>query len=245
MTTGADNQSGDYNIVDDGTVYKIATGVGNDDITVVQLPDGSATVTINGHELTLTPDQARRLEIDAGAGNDIITVHGASDPTSTAGVVIHGGGGNDQIIGGPGDDTLSGGPGRDYIDGGSGDDTLLGGRGKDTIYGGLGHDEVSGGASRDYIDGGPGHDLLKGGTGDDFLSGGHGVDDIDGGPGNDIAAGGAEVDRFASIERVHDEFVPTSGSSITIEGAPEFVARVEADLATLRSLPEGRARQPR
>ena len=228
-------------IVDDGATYKIITGARNDVVTVTQLPDGGATVTINGHEFALSADQVARLEIHTGVGNDIVHVGEASDVASPLGITVHGGAGNDGITGGSGDDVLSGGPGRDYIDGGSGSDILDGGSARDTIYGGPDDDDVRGGIGDDYIDGGGGDDTLEGGSGDDFVSGGDGSDYIDGGAGTDIAAGGADADHFVSVEDQQGEYNAGSGSSVSIEGAPEFVARVEADLVTLRSLPAGRA----
>ena len=235
--SGANN----FEILDDGVVCKIVAGRGNDQITVRQLPDGGAVVTINGQEIGLAPDQASRLEIDAGPGRDIITVQTAEGVVNPAGVTVHGGPGDDSIVGGSGDDTLLGGQGRDYLDGGAGNDILDGGRGKDTIYGGPGDDEVSGGSGDDYLDGGSGDDTLMGGRGDDFLSGGDGRDYLDGGSGDDIGAGGADENNFVSIENEQLEFNPSAGSSIRIEGDPTFVSRVEADLATLRALPAGRS----
>ena len=230
-----------FEIFDDGVAYKIVAGRSDDEIAVRQLGDGRAIVTVNGEELVLTPDQASRLQIDAGAGRDTITIHTAVDVVNPAGITVDGGPGDDHIVGGRGDDTLSGGQGRDYIDGGVGHDISDGGGGKDTIYGGPGDDEVSGGTGDDYLDGGSGDDTLMGGPGNDFLSGGDGRDHIEGGSGEDIAAGGAESNNFVSVEDQHGEFNPSSGSSIRIEGDPTFVSRVEADLATLRSLPAGRA----
>lgn len=242
IATPTDAYSGPgYEIIDDGVTFSITAGNSRDEIAVVAHPDGGATVTVNGHKIVLSREQASRLEINAGAGNDVVRLYSVEGATNPAGVTVLGGQGDDHLVGGGGDDNISGGPGRDYIDGGAGDDTLSGNGGKDTIYGGPGNDHVNGGADRDYIDGGSDDDVLGGGAGDDFLTGGDGSDDLDGGDGHDVAAGGAALNDFHSVEEPHHEFDPASGSSIRIEGPPEFVTRVEADLATMRSVSQGRA----
>jgi len=54
---------------------------------------------------------------------------------SSAGRVLTGGGGNDEIGSYAGNDTLDGGDGNDHVEGGLGNDTVTGGPGQDTIYG--------------------------------------------------------------------------------------------------------------
>ena len=87
-------------------------------------------------------------------------------------------GGDDDITGHQGDDSLFGGNGLDTIRGEGGDDYLLGEDGAD---------EISGGAGRDYLDGGSQNDVLNGGDGDDYLIGGSGADTLNGGCENDTA----------------------------------------------------------
>eukprot|EP00439_Symbiodinium_sp_Y106_P090069 s1_g2605.t1 len=109
---------------------------------------------------------------------------------------VHGGGGDDQIIGKEGDDKFQGGEGNDLLQGMDGDDTLMGGAGEDVVYGGLGDDFVFGGAGDDLVIGDrdletdnpysffivpvtdetPGADQLDGGAGNDTLRGGAGND---------------------------------------------------------------------
>ncbi|SUY70294.1 retention module-containing protein [Comamonas terrigena] len=57
-----------------------------------------------------------------------------------------------------------------------GSDTLYGGAGNDTIFGQAGDDKLYGGSGNDKLYGGTGKDLLVGGTGDDLLIGGAGAD---------------------------------------------------------------------
>ncbi|MEQ9379860.1 MAG: calcium-binding protein, partial [Pirellulales bacterium] len=70
-------------------------------------------------------------------------------------VEIHGGAGNDVIVGGFQSDFLYGGPGDDLILGGlgaiDGADTIFGDDGRDTIFGHLGADTLVGGAGEDLI----------------------------------------------------------------------------------------------
>ncbi len=73
--------------------------------------------------------------------------------------------------GGGGDDVLYLGDGDDYM---SGYDDF--GRGDDVAYGEAGSDRLHGGRGNDWLDGGTGNDLLAGGAGDDVLTGGEGSD---------------------------------------------------------------------
>jgi Ca2+-binding RTX toxin-like protein len=57
--------------------------------------------------------------------------------------VVNGGGANDQLLGGDGNDTLFGNGGVDSLDGGDGNDVLYGQAGADTLTGGLGSDTFS------------------------------------------------------------------------------------------------------
>ena len=90
------------------------------------------------------------------------------------------------------------------IGGGGGDDTILTGNGNDRLYGeggddvlnsGGGHDAMFGGSGSDVLDGGEGNDVLRGNGGSgDRLTGGAGSDIIDGGGGNDRIVESADAD---------------------------------------------------
>ena len=119
------------------------------------------------------------MTINAGPGNDRVTiedVNGASgillvvngenggDTINAGGadlgdvrLLVQGGDGNDVITGSDGDDVLRGDDGNDTVDGGAGDDT---------INGGANHDSLSGGDDDDRIDGGADNDTIAGGAGD-------------------------------------------------------------------------------
>ncbi|HBJ33206.1 MAG TPA: hypothetical protein DDZ51_00280, partial [Planctomycetaceae bacterium] len=96
---------------------------------------------------------------DAGSGLDI--------SRST----IYGGPGNDYLVasqtifgsrihGGEGDDVIIGGPGNDTLHGDAGDDVIFGGGLNDTIRGGIGNDILMGEHGRDKLDGGDGDDVI-------------------------------------------------------------------------------------
>ena len=96
--------------------------------------------------------------VDAGAGNDAVTVGLA--PAS-----IIGGNGNDTLVGGSGNDTIDGGAGNDSIAGNAGNDSLRGGAGSDTVTGGTGGDEIEGDSTAAMLLGVAYNDSLLGGEG--------------------------------------------------------------------------------
>ncbi|MBM3616331.1 MAG: hypothetical protein FJX28_13155, partial [Alphaproteobacteria bacterium] len=110
--------------------------------------------------------------------------------------VFFGGGGNDYIDVGGGDDIAFGDEGNDTIFAGSGDDIASGGEGNDALYGGSGNDTADGDTGDDLIDGGTGNDSVTGGEGNDSLYGVAGNDSLFGGDGNDLIAGGAGADSL-------------------------------------------------
>jgi Ca2+-binding RTX toxin-like protein len=118
---------------------------------------------------------------------------------------MHGGDGNDLLIGGTDNDSMTGGPGNDLLQGQDGDDLLRGGADDDTLEGDAGADELRGDGENDLLKGGAGDDILRGGelndtllagTGDDTLDGGAGDDRLYGGDGADTIDGGDGNDRL-------------------------------------------------
>jgi Ca2+-binding RTX toxin-like protein len=163
-------------------------GSGDDNIRVSKGYNGGINVNVNGENHYFTAEDAKRLEIRGGSGNDRITV----DANVRTGLTLKGGDGDDTIIGGSGNDRIFGGNGNDvllgrggndYINGGNGNDLILGGRGNDTLVGGNGNDVIGGGRGNDSIYGGNGNDMMFGGQGNDYINGGSGVDYADGGSG--------------------------------------------------------------
>ncbi len=127
--------------------------------------------------------------------------------------VFFGGGGNDYIDVGAGNDIAHGDEGNDSIYAGAGDDLATGGEGNDALYGGEGNDSADGGDGNDLIDGGAGSDSLSGGTGNDSLYGGAGNDSLFGGDGNDLMSGGAGADALTGGAG-SDTFIGGAGDTI-------------------------------
>jgi Ca2+-binding RTX toxin-like protein len=167
----------------------LVTGTSGDDVILLAVSGNDMVVTMNGQQSGgFAMSQITSIDVEAGAGNDSITI-GSSLPSSL-GASVQGGPGDDTITGGPGNDTLGGGQGNDSISGGPGDDSIKGGAGDDTLAGGKGNDTLFGGL---------GNDLLRGGLGDDSLNGGAGANQMYGGQGNNTfyAVNGAADQIFA------------------------------------------------
>jgi Ca2+-binding RTX toxin-like protein len=107
----------------------------------------------NPNELLCDAPSIAGFEVNAGGGNDVVTVARAITVPVT-------------MRGGAGDDTLVGGSGPDKLIGGDGDDRLVGGAGDDVLYGGAGDDVLIGGPGNDVLIGGPGKDVLRPGGGE-------------------------------------------------------------------------------
>lgn len=250
ISTGDGDDEVEVRIDPDGQRYVIVDGVRHD------VPDGMKITIVTGEgndRVTVPPGFSVNLTVIAGAGYDEVRTGGGRDR-------VLGGDGDDQVYAGAGADRVSGGRGADYLDGQQGNDVLFGGRGRDVLYGLAGNDRLLGGSSEDHLEGGAGADLLLGGTGDDSVSGGRGNDTLHGGGGDDVLYTGAHEDRFTggggddtsydqqeSNEDIGDtehtvyvEMTGAPGDTIIINGSPEFIERVEADLEMLRSSPLGR-----
>jgi hypothetical protein len=124
--------------------------------------------------------------VDAGAGNDTITI--ATDIWSSFVHFVEGGAGVDTLDFSRITDSLTVDLGLESayrtntpiyqqslilldsienVTGGSGNDVLIGNNGANVLDGGAGNDVIRGGAGNDTIIGGSGNDLLSGGLGDD------------------------------------------------------------------------------
>jgi len=136
--------------------------------------------------LTLQNVVALNVTLDNVAGS------APPDWSTTSGLLLVGGSGNDNLTGGLYDDSISGLSGDDTLYGGlGGNDTLDGGDGNDNLSGGVGNDSLMGGSGNDTLDGGEGDDYVDAGDGNDYIR----VDN----PGNDTLLGGVGDDRFSMI----------------------------------------------
>src|SRR5882724_12473930 len=144
-----------------------------DTITVNQ--DSKIRVTLNGVTKVFNADKVKSIVIDAGAGDDEITMDRRVDKSAT----IRAGAGNDHVIVGA---VLEKGM-IDAIWFSKATHTVFGGDGNDTIecrqaqliaYGEAGNDTIRGGALSTTIDGGAGDDVIVGTPANDTLIGGRG-----------------------------------------------------------------------
>lgn len=157
-----------------------------------------------------------------GGGNDRLSVlgreAGIGGETADAawiaakrlvGDELHGGLGDDTLLGSYGADTLMGGEGWDRLDGNDGDDLLIGGGGYDVIRGGNGDDRIEDDGDGGVIRGGWGDDVILSGAGsyrvitgdggDDAITCGAARDWVDGGSGADVIRLGAGDDTAAAV----------------------------------------------
>ncbi len=190
----------------------------DEDVTIM-LTDGDDRFFDTG-----TGFAARNLRIEAGAGNDTISLLGDDygAPASFGSVPLHiyvdGGPGDDWIevrvkgtatlIGGAGNDTIIGvdmatsPPGYMEAYGGDGDDFIYGiANGRNLLHGDAGDDFIQGGFnSHDTLYGGAGNDTLSAGNYYDFLSRQNIYSTVgvwmDGGPGDDALYGGQGNDTI-------------------------------------------------
>ena len=162
--------------------------------------EGSITIEVNGKTTAYSAEEASRLIIDAGDGDDVVQVL----DNISADLHIMGGKGDDKIYGGAGNDYIVDDYGHNTIRAGAGDDIIkmagLGKRGffeaaddilhgqwdiTNTVYGGDGNDTIYAGKSRDTIFGEDGDDTIYAGAGDDEIQGGSGQNYINTGSGSD------------------------------------------------------------
>jgi Ca2+-binding RTX toxin-like protein len=181
-------------------------------------------VTIDEHE-PIEFGNKTTLTINAGAGQDTISLNNPSTPTGLTGITINGGNGNDTINGGDGNDVLSGGRGDDNINTGQGDDVVFGGQGNDRIGGMAGRDVVMAGAGDDFIAwNDPTGDVVFGGRGNDTILGGDiAADEIHGGAGDDLIQAFATSPESATASDTlfgdaGDDTVIGGNAADTIEG---------------------------
>jgi hypothetical protein len=159
--------------------------------------------------------------LSGGAGADAATYAAAGGPVfvnlAEPGNDGEAGEGDDvqsdveEVHGGPGDDTLLGDGKANVLLGRDGNDRLAGAEGDDMLVGGLGNDTLSGDVGRDTLFGSAGEDSLAGGDGDDDLKGEAGDDQLDGGMGADRQWGGPGTDTVLYSAR-------TAGVSVNLDG---------------------------
>jgi Ca2+-binding RTX toxin-like protein len=223
-----------------------------------ELWGGGGTDTLKGAEDndTIHGDDDAGDTLDGGDGTaDVLTYEGEPDPVTinlasggTDAVTTNferaiGGNDADNITGGTGDNELLGGPGNDTINGdGAPNDTIDGEDGVDTLtYAGVATAVIAnlGGSGGDdtvthveHLIGGGGADTLTG-TGDgETIEGGDNQDDIVGGGGQDTLEGDADNDTIQGDDSDGDTLDGGSGTAnvLTYAGASKSV-RVDFSIA--------------
>jgi len=109
-----------------GTLLVTGTATANEISVAFDDILGLAVATCDGDSQSFPASAVQQIRVDAGGGNDRVTVAGPRACT------LVGGGGNDTLTAGRRDDSLEGGAGDDIMDGGAGNDFIGGGDGFDT-----------------------------------------------------------------------------------------------------------------
>ncbi len=229
-----------------------------DDTILIGFDDDTGETIVSGYGREQRFSGVQSIFLDAGAGNDSITIAPAlAVPVTMLGgdgndflqagggpSSILGGSGADVLVGSPRDDTILGGPGNDQLDGREGDDLLRGGSGDDQVRGGSGNDRghgddgsdnLSGGDGSDFLFGGDGDDVLDGGAGDDVLHGesedgtGFGRDFLQGGSGGDVLRGGPFGDELYGGSGA-DQLFGGEGGDILVGGSAVRTSPLFLDL---------------
>jgi Ca2+-binding RTX toxin-like protein len=141
---------------------------GNDRLTIVGTAAAPIKVIVDagtGNDTVRVFANNVTVEGDLGRGNDRLAV----EPDAEAVMHMHGGLGNDSLVGGLLADQLFGDDGRDFLAGGDSHDLLDAGAGIDLLYGGRVNDSLLGGAGVDTHLGGEGADQFDGGLAADYL----------------------------------------------------------------------------
>jgi Ca2+-binding RTX toxin-like protein len=164
---------------------ELATRAGEDQVNIADLRGSDVrevVVDLAGATAGSSDGAVDTLGVDAGAGNDVLSVTASGDDLAVNGLAhalrIANADGTDRLL-------VKGGAGADFIDassvaataavlaldGGDGDDILLAGRGATSMQGGAGDDILIGGNGNDVFDAGAGDNIIFGGGGDDLFRG--------------------------------------------------------------------------
>jgi Ca2+-binding RTX toxin-like protein len=209
-------------------VINLATGVGTDTLSGVEIATGSFRP--GDH---ITGSAGADSLFGGGDGPDTVLGGAGSDFIGGTGY-LRGDEGNDQIQGGGRFDDINGNMGDDIAYGHGGDDWVVGGKDNDTLYGGAGADIVYGNLGADICNGEDGADTIRGGQADDVLDGGAGDDWLSGDRGSDVIRGGAGADVFhtfseADVDVVLDFSVAEGDRVLLDPGTAYTLDQVGAD----------------
>jgi FG-GAP-like repeat/RTX calcium-binding nonapeptide repeat (4 copies) len=209
-------QSDDVSVELDSGVLTIVGTPGDDTISITSA-DQQLTVAVDGAaDGTFPVTQVTGISIAGKAGDDVLKV----DASVSLPATLKGGGGNDSLQGGGGDNVLVGADGNDTLNGGGGTNLLVPGALLTYTDGPTGNDSLVGGSGFNIADfayrtdpltlsnngqptsGGVGEtttiapsvQAIWGGTGDDTITGATGGEFLSGGAGADSITGGGVND---------------------------------------------------
>jgi Ca2+-binding RTX toxin-like protein len=151
----------------------------------IVIADNGAFITVDGAATTAPADNTFNLTVNAGDGNDTVSVN----TTLLASVTVNGDAGADTINGSPENDILNGGSENDTLNGGAGNDRLTGNTQTDTFNGDAGNDVM-------VWNNGDGNDVMNGGgnTDDAELNGGNNSENFAASP---LANGRVKFERVS------------------------------------------------
>lgn len=161
--------------------------------------DGSVrfiSSSIERSELVLQFRTTPLVAIHGGGGDDVIV--GRRIPV----LVLNGGGGNDTLVWDNGGESYQAdayaGDMVMWSDSKDGDGSVYGGAGLDVLIGNTGGDRIEfGDLGNDWLVGGTGRGDIVGGWGNDWISGGTGTDGSDGG--NDLLSAAADTETRSAL----------------------------------------------
>lgn len=196
-------------------VTKIVADAGNGNDRIKILKSGNPVL------YPLTAD----VELNGGAGNDLLIYEGTGTATIQGGLGhdgLYGGDGPNTILGGDGNDILKGGASTNLLNGGNQDDTITGGSGPNQMGSVMYNGVLLGESGNDKLIGGAGPNFIRGDLGNDVLSAGPMTDDLDGGQGDDrLSAGFGKAKLVGSRGNDHITWEVGDGIPLLIDGGSD------------------------
>ncbi len=201
------------------------TLVASTGINTIDLSQTPQNITLNlGSQTVQSVDSAGDIVLLQGKFQNVIAGPGNDTLTAANGV-------NSSLIGGSGNDIIYGASsGNDSIVGGTGNDTVVGGGGNDIIYGSSsGNDSIVGGTGNDTVVGGGGNDIIYGSSsGNDSIVGGTATT-----PWSAAAVTTSSTDRHRATTRswVAPATTPWSAAAVTTSSTDRHRATTRSSAA--------------
>lgn len=215
----------------------INSGAGNDYLRV----GGRHTTLLTGEGDDNVIITSGICNLDAGSGDDSIKVFSSA---------------NTRVYAGEGADRIQAGSGLNFIDAGPGDDVVTGGSGHNILSGGDGNDLINAGTGTHVIYPGRGHDLVNRLKPIDtvYSQANTKMVAITNAQRREWMLEKLSTLPLPSVEQIMAVLIPddldavhhtpvtaseAGKTGVHVEGSPDFIARVEADLSLFRLSPNG------